>query len=78
MLEKLIEVINNKGYVYSIEGLNKLKIEFLKYTTIITVFNDYYGVYIMDENNEAIEYKRYIYPKNVINYIVNVWRQLNM
>lgn len=78
MFEKLIEAINNKGYVYSIEGLDKLKIEFLKCTAIITVFNNCYEVYIMDENNEIIEYKRYIYPKNIINYIVDVWRQLNM
>ena len=75
MFEKLIEAINNKGYVYSIEGLNKLKIEFSMFTTIITVFNNYYEVYIMDENNKTIEHKRYIYPKNVVNYIIDFWEQ---
>ena len=75
---ELIKAINDKGYVYSIEGLNKLKIDFSIFTTIITVFNDCYEVYIMDKNNETIEYKRYIYPENVINYIINFWAQLNM
>lgn len=75
---ELIKAINDKGYVYSIEGLNKLKIDFSIFTTIITVFNDYYEVYIMDENNKTIEYKRHIYPENVINYIIDFWGQLNM
>lgn len=78
MFEKLIEAINDKGYVYSIEGLNKLKIDFSLFTTIITVFNNCYEVCIIDENNKTIEYKKYIYPKNVVNYIIDFWTQLNM
>ena len=78
MLKKLIEAVNNKGYDYSIEGLNKLKIDFSIFTTIITVSNNCYEVCIMNENNETIEHKRCIYPENVINYIIDFWTQLSM
>ena len=78
MLNNLIEVLENKGYGYKFRNLYRIDIEFIDFSSVIMILNNCYKVYIVDNNNDddnIIEFKEFIYPINIINYIENIWEK---